>query len=38
MLEDPDYVPPDEGDYSEPGEYDSEYLWGGQCEQRLKPF
>lgn len=25
MLEDPDYVPPDEGDYSEPGEYDSEY-------------
>jgi hypothetical protein len=25
MLEDPDYVPPDEDDYSDPREYDSEY-------------
>lgn len=25
MLDDPDYVPPDEGNYSDPGEYDSDY-------------
>ncbi|KAJ5979984.1 hypothetical protein N7481_007282 [Penicillium waksmanii] len=25
MLEDPDYIPPEGGDYSDPGEFDSEY-------------